>query len=571
MGTAVSGGPPPAPEGRRRAADLAWATVLLAAIVLPVTPTAAWFDGTYTATRDDLVAGTWVLKLALATLAAAGLAIRHLRLPDDPAPPASTITPAGGRELLAVGAIVVLALGLRLYRVDSELWLDEILLRVRYVPLEFRQLLSTYDSQNHQPLYTIMARLAWLAAGGADWSVRLPAVLFGTGSLVALWAFGRRVTSSAEAILAALVLAVSYHHVWFSQNARGYTAMLFLAILATSVFLRLATGGPAMSRQAWLYGVLMALATYTHLTAALIAVGHALALALTTPWPDPARRRRAAWPVIALALSAILTVCLYAPMLPQVVRQLSTPTMAGVEVEWTGAGWMLTEGLRVLSQGIPGGLVTVVVALLVLAVGVGSYWRQSRATALLMFLPVLVTLLAVLAARHNLWPRFFFFAAGFIVLAALRGGFVLVTTVIRWQPRRIAILGACGVAVLSLLTVPRAWVPKQQFQAALEFVEGERQPGDVTVAVDVAAHVYLMRGWAPSWGLTTSLPMLDAVERSAGRTWVVYTLPARMRAVAPALADHLSPPRYEAVRIFPASVGGGEIHILRHTPVPGHD
>ena len=89
-------------------------------------------------------------------------------------------------------------------------------------------------------------------------------------------------------------------------------------------------------------------------------------------------------------------------------------------------------------------------------------------------------------------------------------------------------------------------------------------PADEVVALEVAYHVYLMRGWAPSWRFTSSLTMLREAERSARRTWVVYTLPARLRAVTPQLFGHITSPQYQVIRVFPATVGGGEIHVLRH-------
>lgn len=558
------------PVGRAPGTSWGWLAVLAVALALPVGATARWLDGTYLATAADLDAGVWIFKAALAALAVVALLVARVapRVPVAPEPPPAR---ADGRGLVLLGAVLVLGLALRVWRIDTELWLDEILMRVRYVPLGFNQLLATFDSQNHQPFYTIMARATWLVMGGADWSVRVPAVAFGVASLWAVWAFARRVTSPAESVLAALLLSVSYHHVWFSQNARGYTVMLALALPATGAFVRLAEGRGHSARLAWWYAGLMALATWTHLTAALIAVGHALALALTVPWTSSEGRRRATWPVIALGLSALLTICLYAPMLPQVIRDVTTPTMEGVSVEWTGTGWLFTEGLRVLASGIPGGLVTVAIAVVVLGIGVVSYWRQSRLLALAMFLPVVVTLVTVLAAQHNLWPRFFFFAAGFLVLAALRGGFVIVRAAIRWRPDSVAVAGACLVAFLSLLTVPRAWQPKQQLTAALDFVNAERLPGDAAVALDLASHIYLLRGEAPAWGFTTSLSMLEAAERSGGRTWVVYTLPARLRAVAPRLYEHLMPPAYTTIRVFPATVGGGEVLVLRHDSASVHD
>ena len=551
----------------RRIGAYVWSGVAVVAILLPVNAAATWFNATYGATLSEVSAGVWLLKASVLALALAAMLLRRI-------PEAGVTTPAASVDRSSwwiVLAILALGLGLRVYQLDSELWLDEILLRTRYAPLEFRQLLSTYDSQNHQPLYSILARLSFLAAGATDWSVRVPAVILGVASLWAVWWFGRTVASASEAWLAALILAVSYHHVWFSQNARGYTAMLLVALLATGVFLRLCEGNGRQHRLAWSYGVLMALGTYTHLTMAFMAIGHALALLLSTPWVVPAARRRVVWPMAAIGLSALVTLVLYAPMLPQVWHQVTMPTMEGVAVEWTGAGWMVREGVRVLAQGIPGGLATVGVALAVLGVGVWNYWRQSRLTTLVMFGPVAVTLVAILAARHNLWPRFFFFAAGFFVLAALRGGFVLVRQLVRWHPTRVSVAGALAVALLSLVTVPRAWGPKQQFRAAYDFVERERQPGDEVVALDIASEVYRLRGWASTWQSAADLTALSEAERTARRTWIVYTLPARLRAVTPELFQHVSAPRYQVVRIFPASVGGGEIHVLRHDPATGHD
>jgi 4-amino-4-deoxy-L-arabinose transferase-like glycosyltransferase len=532
--------------------------LLAAAVVLPVDATAVWFRPTYGASPDDVRLGITLLKLSAAALAFSGLILART---DDPG---GSRRSSGGSWLpvLAVGA---LALALRSYRLDAELWLDEIEMLVRYVPLDLRQIVSTYDTQNHHPLYTVLARLSWLAGGQEDWTIRVPAVLFGVAGIAAMHRFALRLVGATEALLAAVVLAVSYHHVWFSQNARGYTAILLFTVLGTGAFLKLVSTERPPRRLVWMYAVVMSLAAYTHLTAAFIAFGHALALLFVTRWTTPAGRSRAVWPVVALLLSALLTVVLYSPMLPQVVREITTPTM-GVEVEWTSPRWMITEGARALTGGVPGGIPVLLLVLVVLAIGVHSLWRESRVAALAMFLPVLVTAAAVIAAGHNLWPRFFFFAAGFIVLAAIRGGFAVVHRVVSRRPQHLAVAGASAVAVLSLLTVPRAWQPKQQFRAALEFVNAERGPNDAVVALDVVKNVYLMRAWAPDWYLADGVPFIGELERRAERTWVVYTLPTRIRAVAPALWEHVSPPRYQPVRIFPATVGGGEIHVVRHEP-----
>src|SRR5688572_28731575 len=157
-----------APAPRWRAADVAWSLLLLAAVLLPAGGTARWLQATYTATNEQVVAGILILKLSAGVLALMALAISRLGLPIASADSSTTVRPFTDPNALRVlGALLLVALALRLYRLDTELWLDELLLRVRYAPLDVRQLLSTYDSQNHQPLYSILAHFALLGAGGA--------------------------------------------------------------------------------------------------------------------------------------------------------------------------------------------------------------------------------------------------------------------------------------------------------------------------------------------------------------------------------------------------------------------
>ena len=65
------------------------------------------------------------------------------------------------------------------------------------------------------------------------------------------------------------------------------------------------------------------------------------------------------------------------------------------------------------------------VAALVTATGLVSLARANRTLTALMVLPAVLTAGGIMALGHNLWPRFFFFSAGFAVLIAIRGAFVL--------------------------------------------------------------------------------------------------------------------------------------------------
>jgi hypothetical protein len=370
-------------------------------VLLPVNTTATWLNATYAATRADVAAGIWILKMSVLALAATGLLLRRWRLPVADHLAWQEAPRSDARLLLLLSAVLLIGLALRLYRIDAELWLDEILwyalcaARIPAADQHIRQPESSATVFDSGP--SVVSGRWWhglvAAHSGSSLRRRKPC-----RRLVVRQAGDFEHRSDAGRVAARCLVSPRV----VLAEREGYTLMLFLALLGTGVFLRMLEGGGPQPRLAWGYALAMSLATYTHLTAALIAVGHAFALLLTTRWNSPDARRRASWPAIALALSALLTVCFYAPMLPQVWRLVTTPTMEDMEVEWTGAGWMLSEGARVLAQGVPGGLVTVFGALAVLGVGVASYWRQSRAVTLLMYLPIGVTFVAIVAATQPL-------------------------------------------------------------------------------------------------------------------------------------------------------------------------
>src|SRR5262245_3001296 len=131
------------------------------------------------------------------------------------------------RSRLLLAVILIAAAILRFYRLNEGLWFDEILTAVRYVRLPFAKLLFAYDSENQHFLYSILAHFSVSVFGEYSWSLRLPAALFGIGAIAMTYVFGCAVTSRSESLLTSALLTVSYFHIWFSQNARGYTGLQF--------------------------------------------------------------------------------------------------------------------------------------------------------------------------------------------------------------------------------------------------------------------------------------------------------------------------------------------------------
>ncbi len=71
-----------------------------------------------------------------------------------------------------------------------------------------------------------------LPLGDPEVTSRLPAALFGIMSIAAIYWVGKLLFGKTEALLAALLAALSTYQIYFSQQARAYTALLFFSILA---------------------------------------------------------------------------------------------------------------------------------------------------------------------------------------------------------------------------------------------------------------------------------------------------------------------------------------------------
>jgi hypothetical protein len=509
---------------------------------------------------EGLIQGLWLLKLlVLAHLAAAWVLARSLA-EREPHP----ARVQGRGEMAAIGLLLGVGLLLRLPGLGEGLWYDEIQTLVDYVRQPWGILLTTFDSTNQHLLFSIAARGTRALFGLSAFTLRLPAVVFGVLSLWAALAFARRWLPAREAWWSAVVLAVSYHHVWFSQNARGYTGLLLGTLVGSTLFLDLLRERPVTAGRVWRYAWVMALTVLTHVTALVVVASHGLV------WLWQARRLeagRARWvPLVGLLLAGSMAIMCYAPVLPQLITAVTTSGTSAPGIEWQRPGWFVAEAIAGLIRGIPAGFVVVPAAGLIMVIGVGHAWVRDRVATAVMALPLVTMGALVLAMGHNLWPRFFFFGAGFVVMWAIHGGFVVLERVV---PRAASAIGHGGlglVALGSMLLLPRAWAPKQDFPAAAEWLAAHAAPGDGIAGTEMMA--LPMNTWlGHNWAIVTDTAALRAVEQAAPATWLLYTFPIRVQATAPTLWEHLREAYVEA-HVIPATVGGGEIVIVRRKARP---
>jgi mannosyltransferase len=483
---------------------------------------------------------------------------------------------------IALIILTCIALGLRLWNLNSDLWVDEVFTLLDFVRPPMGEIVTSFPSQNQHLLYSITAHASLGIFGETAWALRLPAVLFGVLSIPALFFLCRKILGSTTAILAAALMTVSYHHIWFSQNARGYSGLLFFTLLATWFWFE------ALDKNSWnwwlLYAAAIVFGMWIHLTMAFVVAAHTLVHLILLAAPKLSgdksfspERKAGIKPFVAWFLSVTVTFQIYALALPEFLRVGLHEESRNSE--WTNPIWVLTETLQNLSIGFAG-IAVVFIGAAFVAFGWFSLFRKNRRAAFLMMLPPIFAGSLMLGLGHNLFPRFFFFAMGFALIIVVHGAIELprftskyigASVKIKSQTSRIinhrrAVRAGFAFVLLiiaaSIITVPRNYaLPKQDFSGAKNYVENNRLPNEEIVAVSIAGEMY-GKYFAPEWLTAKTIEDLYNIERKNENIWLIYTLAPEIKAFRPEVWTAIQRD-YKTVEIFPGTLNGGEIFVCR--------
>jgi uncharacterized membrane protein len=193
-------------------------------------------------------------------------------------------TPTVAAALLA--AILLLAALLRFPGITAQsLWWDEVV-SWQQSRLPFAEMLLATAADNYPPLYNALVTLSMAVLGETELALRLPSALLGTLNILALYWVGRLAAGRPAGLLAALLLALSPYHVWYSDEARMY------ALLACSATVLAGTVLSFAERPRWWIGAASILAAivllYSHpygaLTWGAIGLGIAPLLIMRRQW-----------------------------------------------------------------------------------------------------------------------------------------------------------------------------------------------------------------------------------------------------------------------------------------------
>ena len=384
---------------------------------------------------------------------------------------------------LATGLVVLLALALRLYRLeDKSFWWDEGW-TLWLAKQDFLAAALRTASDEHPPLFYWFIGLWSALTGDGEFALRYSSILFALLTVALVYSLGHTIAGPWVGVGTAFLLAISRFHIWWSQELRGYTAAILLALLSLHLFLRwLKKPSRAMSL-AYVAATLGALLTL-YLTAFVLLIEGLLFL-------FSLRASRGCFPqLVRYGLLQLTVIVLYSPWVyvyltrsvsmtrsepldfGLFLRLYATVLPLGVSTDIEDYFWPMAFFLALAVAGIVGGLRD------------RDRRREGTFLAVLCFIVVpLGVYLFSLPGRSFYHPKIM--ARYVIIFLPLY--LILIAQGISFFWKRTSLLGgvAAGVTlVLFAQALPDYFASRQQtseYAAAGNFIRTHIQPGDALV------------------------------------------------------------------------------------------
>jgi len=474
-------------------------------------------------------------------------------------------------------AVTLLALVLRCFELGSDFWIDEVRATLDAREMSTLTIFGSYIRSNVHMLNTFLMKLSMGVFGESEWAARLPAVLFGVATVPAVYWSGLLVTSRGTSLGAALLLAVSYHHVFFSQNARGYSLYLFFSVVSATLLVHALRDDQPRTWTMYVAATVLNFASILisgFVFAAHIVVG-AIALVVVrsggrSPWPLGRRL------VGVFGVAALLGFQLYSVQLPGVISYINA-TYASPS---TGYVFFSIEFVREMARGLgagfgPGLLLGAIPLLVLAGIGCLEFVRRQWTLAASLALPLVLTAAVLLLRGLTVSPRFFLLGLPVAVLTTV----LTLDVSTRFITKRVKLAKPVGrslatTIVLLLATAsvaslgPYYSTPKQPYRAALRHAMSVRSEGQIIVAVHAAdrgsayyaPEVDLLEGH--DLILVNSVDELDAALAMQGATGAVLltTMPRALRLNRPSLATRIAD-GWVVTRTLAGTIGDGAISV----------
>jgi mannosyltransferase len=443
--------------------------------------------------------------------------------------------------LLPLACILLLAGVLRCWNISQSFWWDEIWSTMPYATSSsvWHTISSLGYYFNNHLFYSLLARFSIMLLGKNEIAARLPAVIMGLGGVAALFFTGKKFLGAGSGIVGALLFAVSAFHIDHSTEARGYAGLALFSLLSSYYFL---DNLNANRFKAWLlFSVFTILGFYTHPFMIAVCFAQFFCIVLFFAAGKAGLQRLAVTfavlrsMMVSLLCAAIITLILYAPVLPAFMHN-----MGKVRVVAVTRGPFLVSLFSSWCPGIDSPAGAIVYGVL-LCLGIFVCGKKApQMTVYSIVLTVIPLGLYLLLNPMFVFQRYFIFALPFILLT--------IGSAVAALAERLSVINRIGAVSLCLFILFYLQWPalhrmltqdRQDYRDAIQFVEHNSTDANADLVFSIGYAGEHFRYYAHS--ATVALPeSLTALKQlSAGKKHIWCLITAWLPAIRPAYEDRV--------------------------------
>jgi mannosyltransferase len=262
------------------------------------------------------------------------------------------------KSRLWFGLVVALSTALRLFRLGTRsFWLDEATSAVLARVDSYIFVGAVIHRQANMVLYYLLLR-GWTWLGSTEFVIRGLSALTGVAAIPAIYLLGRHFFGPKAGRVAALLLSVHSFHIKYSQEARGYSLFMLLAVLSSLFFLRSLERSSRRNWAAWV--VFSSMMVYTQVFGGWVLLAQWCSLLF---WQREIRWKQFLFSVAVICLS--ISPLAYCLLLISDRSQLSWLTKPSAQdlykfcLAMTGDGgpWLLLAYLVLVLGGVGAGVI----------------------------------------------------------------------------------------------------------------------------------------------------------------------------------------------------------------------
>ena len=390
------------------------------------------------------------------------------------------------RSALYGAAALGLAVRLAQYLANTSLSVDEALLALNIRHRSLSGLGETLDFNQAAPYgFLALEKLASILFGSSEYALRLFPFVASVASVVLFPLLARRILDQWSTIVATILFALSSGVVDYSATAKQYAVDVFAAVLLSWLGLRANVTGAR--KDLGVLAVVGAGAVWFSHAAALVLFAIGVVLIAKASARRDVRRAGETVAVFAICLASFGGVYLLtAPNLRHIQESLRASNAfvgsqsSGSLHSYRGIFRYVVGVPHLHAAGDDLGYYAAAIAAILCAVGVVFLLLRDRASALVLYLPVVVEAIASALGKYPLLERTTLFAAPAAAIGVAAGA----RTLVRTRYRFVTAIAVVAVAIVSVAIgaggAPRLVQPHktEEMKPVLRYLAREERPSD---------------------------------------------------------------------------------------------